>query len=345
MRLEPQDGRRALERAGRLHDRIGAWARAACGWHEAQTAQGRPLRRQHAPGRRHRGRQGRGAAPARRLGERLRRRRAGRRGARRPRRRGRPSSSTSTRRRTSSPRRCGAAATGASRSATRRGSRRACAGFLEAGASRRSPTPSRISTACRSFPGIAVQRLMADGYGFGGEGDWKTAALVRIDQGDGRRARRRHVVHGGLHVPPRARRSRRSSARTCSRSAPRSPAASPPARSTRSRSAARRTPCVSSSPRAPGPAVIVGPARPRRPLPARRERGRRRAAGRGPAAAPGRPGGVGAAAGPRRPRRRPGCSPAALTTPCFTQALGVEALADFAEIAGLELLLIDERTR
>jgi L-arabinose isomerase len=29
-------------------------------------------------------------------------------------------------------------------------------------------------------PGIAVQRLMADGYGFGGEGDWKTAALVRI---------------------------------------------------------------------------------------------------------------------------------------------------------------------
>lgn len=29
------------------------------------------------------------------------------------------------------------------------------------------------------LPGIASQRLMADGYGFGGEGDWKTAALVR----------------------------------------------------------------------------------------------------------------------------------------------------------------------
>lgn len=29
------------------------------------------------------------------------------------------------------------------------------------------------------LPGIAAQRLMADGYGFGGEGDWKTAALVR----------------------------------------------------------------------------------------------------------------------------------------------------------------------
>jgi len=29
------------------------------------------------------------------------------------------------------------------------------------------------------LPGIAVQRLMAKGYGFAGEGDWKTAALVR----------------------------------------------------------------------------------------------------------------------------------------------------------------------
>ena len=29
------------------------------------------------------------------------------------------------------------------------------------------------------LPGIAVQRLMAKGYGFGAEGDWKTAALVR----------------------------------------------------------------------------------------------------------------------------------------------------------------------
>lgn len=29
------------------------------------------------------------------------------------------------------------------------------------------------------LPGIAVQRVMADGYGFGAEGDWKTAALVR----------------------------------------------------------------------------------------------------------------------------------------------------------------------
>jgi L-arabinose isomerase len=31
----------------------------------------------------------------------------------------------------------------------------------------------------RQLPGIAVQRLMADGYGFGAEGDWKTAIMVR----------------------------------------------------------------------------------------------------------------------------------------------------------------------
>ncbi len=35
----------------------------------------------------------------------------------------------------------------------------------------------------RQLPGIAVQRLMNDGYGFGAEGDWKTAALVRAMKG------------------------------------------------------------------------------------------------------------------------------------------------------------------
>jgi L-arabinose isomerase len=32
----------------------------------------------------------------------------------------------------------------------------------------------------RQLPGLAVQRLMANGYGFGGEGDWKTSALLRV---------------------------------------------------------------------------------------------------------------------------------------------------------------------
>lgn len=32
----------------------------------------------------------------------------------------------------------------------------------------------------KQLPGLAIQRLMKKGYGFGGEGDWKTAAMVRI---------------------------------------------------------------------------------------------------------------------------------------------------------------------
>lgn len=32
----------------------------------------------------------------------------------------------------------------------------------------------------KQLPGLAVQRLMADGFGFAGEGDWKTAALLRV---------------------------------------------------------------------------------------------------------------------------------------------------------------------
>ncbi|HEY3755452.1 MAG TPA: L-arabinose isomerase [Opitutaceae bacterium] len=34
----------------------------------------------------------------------------------------------------------------------------------------------------KQLPGIAVQRLMAEGYGFGAEGDWKTCAVVRASK-------------------------------------------------------------------------------------------------------------------------------------------------------------------
>jgi L-arabinose isomerase len=35
-------------------------------------------------------------------------------------------------------------------------------------------------TGLTNLPGLATQRLMAAGFGYGGEGDWKTAAMVRI---------------------------------------------------------------------------------------------------------------------------------------------------------------------
>ncbi len=50
------------------------------------------------------------------------------------------------------------------------------------------------------LPGIAVQRLMADGYGFGGEGDWKTAALVRAMKVMGSGLKGRKFLYGRLHL-------------------------------------------------------------------------------------------------------------------------------------------------
>ncbi|WP_434739799.1 L-arabinose isomerase [Micromonospora sp. SH-82] len=51
--------------------------------------------------------------------------------------------------------------------------------FLDAGGFRAFTTNFEDLGGLRQLPGVAVQRLMADGYGFGGEGDWKTSVLVR----------------------------------------------------------------------------------------------------------------------------------------------------------------------
>jgi L-arabinose isomerase len=53
-------------------------------------------------------------------------------------------------------------------------------GFLEDGGFRAFTTNFQDLGGLRQLPGLAVQRLMADGFGFGAEGDWKTAALLRI---------------------------------------------------------------------------------------------------------------------------------------------------------------------
>ncbi len=51
--------------------------------------------------------------------------------------------------------------------------------FLKAGDFRAFTTTFEDLHGLKQLPGLAVQRLMAKGYGFGAEGDWKTAALVR----------------------------------------------------------------------------------------------------------------------------------------------------------------------
>ncbi|SDH71102.1 L-arabinose isomerase [Leifsonia sp. 98AMF] len=51
--------------------------------------------------------------------------------------------------------------------------------FLEEGGFGAFTTSFEDLGALKQLPGLAVQRLMAEGYGFGAEGDWKTAVLVR----------------------------------------------------------------------------------------------------------------------------------------------------------------------
>ena len=51
--------------------------------------------------------------------------------------------------------------------------------FLRAGNFKAFTTTFEDLHGLEQLPGLAVQRLMRDGYGFGAEGDWKTSALVR----------------------------------------------------------------------------------------------------------------------------------------------------------------------
>ncbi|SFE37927.1 L-arabinose isomerase [Thermophagus xiamenensis] len=52
--------------------------------------------------------------------------------------------------------------------------------FLEEGGFNAFTTTFEDLHGFKQLPGFAVQRLMADGYGFGAEGDWKTAALTHV---------------------------------------------------------------------------------------------------------------------------------------------------------------------
>lgn len=51
--------------------------------------------------------------------------------------------------------------------------------FLKEGGFKGFTTSFEVLHGLKQLPGLAVQRLMADGYGFGAEGDWKTCALLR----------------------------------------------------------------------------------------------------------------------------------------------------------------------
>ncbi len=54
----------------------------------------------------------------------------------------------------------------------------------------------------QQLPGLAMQRLMEKGYGFGAEGDWKTAAMVRLMKimTAGVKDAKGNFFHGGLYI-------------------------------------------------------------------------------------------------------------------------------------------------
>ena len=75
--------------------------------------------------------------------------------------------------------------------------------FLEDGGFKAFTTTFEDLHGLKQLPGLAVQRLMADGYGFGAEGDWKTAALVRAMKVMAAGLPGGDQLHGRLHLPPR----------------------------------------------------------------------------------------------------------------------------------------------
>ena len=314
--------------------------------HDWRDGPDRPLRREHARGRGHRRRQGRGPAAARLQHQRLRRRRPGR--------------ASSTRRPT--PRSTSSIATyldeydvvpalrpGGDRHESLRDGARIELGlrkFLERRRLQRlHRRPSRTSTAWRQLPGLGRpapdarrlrvrrrRRLEDRGDGPG-------------DEGHERRAPRRRVVHGGLHLPPRPGRRpgpRRAHARGLR---DRSPPAGRGSRSTRCRSAARPTrsaSCSTPTRARPSPRAsrtwasasgwsrrvvdVVAPLEPLPRLPVARAD-------------------VAAAPGPARPTPRPGSYAGGSHHTSLGYAVTTEHLADFAAMSGIEFVVIDETTR
>ena len=73
------------------------------------------------------------------------------------------------------------------------------------------------------LPGLASQHLMAQGYGYGGEGDWKVSAMTAILKAMGEGGDGRVRLHGGLYLSScqgSGIQPRRTHARRCPRALP-----------------------------------------------------------------------------------------------------------------------------
>ena len=227
-----------------VQERIGAWARVDARLARSAGRQGRALRRQHAPGRGHRGRQGRGRDRLRLRGQRLRRRRSRRRRC--------ATSATrdvdalcraSTRAPTRWRRRSRKG--GAKRTSLRDGARieLGLRAFLEDGGFKGFTTTFEDLHGLAQLPG--PRGAAADGrrLRLRRRGRLEDGGAAARDEGDGRRPAT--AARRSWRTTPTtcSRGSTRCSARTCWRSARRSPPASRRSKCIRSASAARPIRC------------------------------------------------------------------------------------------------------
>ena len=183
---------------------------------------------------------------------------------------------------------------------------------------------------------------MADGYGFGAEGDWKTAVLVRAAKvmGAGLPGGASLMEDYTYDLTPGDELILGAHMLEVCPSLIAAPAHG--WRSTRSAIGGREDPVRLVFTRRPGPGRRRRAVRHARPVPAGGQRGRGGTAGRAAAAAAGRPRGLAAAPRTSRRRRRPGCTAGAAHHTVMSTAVGIEAFEDFARMAGTELLVIDE---
>ena len=192
---------------------------------------------------------------------------------------------------------CAPAGIGTSRCATAPRSRPGCGRSSTEGGFGAFTTNFEDLGGLRQLPGLAVQRLMAEGYGFGGEGDWKTSVMLHTIKaiGAGSPGGTSFMEDYTYHLGPGTPKILGAHMLEVCPSIAAGPAADrdPPAR--------HRQPGGSGPAglrRRPRPGDRARHLRPRRPVPAGAQRGRRRAAGRAAAEAAGRPRGVGTEAGP-----------------------------------------------
>ena len=163
--------------------------------------------------------------------------------------------------------------------------------FLEKGGYKGFTTNFEDLHGLRQLPGLAVQRLMHDGYGFGAEGDWKPAALLRTMKvmGDGLTGGTSFMEDYTYHLDPKG--SLVLGAHmleVCESIASAKPALEIHPLGIGGREDPPRL--VFTAPGGPGGQRLRH--RPGQPVPARRERGRRRQAAQAPAAAAGGAGGL-----------------------------------------------------